>query len=91
MGIGVQGEACGEVTQHAGHRLDVHAVLESDGGEGVPEVVEPDFRDASPFQHMLQHIGHIIRSDNAQLSGGHEVLIINVEKHGRDSVGSLFI
>ena len=61
------------------------------GGKGVTEGMETDLRDASPFQHMLQHIGHIIRSDNAQLSGGHEVLIINVEKHGRDSVGSLFI
>ena len=36
MGVGIQGEACGEVTEHAGHRLDVHAVLEGDGGEGVP-------------------------------------------------------
>jgi len=36
MGIGVQGEASGEVTQHAGHRLDVHTVLQGNGGEGVP-------------------------------------------------------
>ena len=36
MGIGVQSEACGEVTQHAGHRLDIHAVLEGNGCEGVP-------------------------------------------------------
>ena len=36
MGIGVQGEACGEVTQHAGHRLNVHSVLEGNGCEGVP-------------------------------------------------------
>ncbi len=36
MGIGVQGEACGEVTQHTADRLDVYSVLESDGGEGVP-------------------------------------------------------
>ena len=36
MGVGVQGEACGEVTQHTGYGLDVHTVLESDGGEGVP-------------------------------------------------------
>ena len=91
MGIGVQGEACGEVTQHTGHRLDIHSILQGDGGEGVSEVVEPDLWDTRPLQYTLQHIGHIIRSDNAQLSGGHEVLIINVEKHGRDSVGSLFI
>ena len=36
MGVGVQGEACGEVTQHSADGLDVHAVLECDGCEGVP-------------------------------------------------------
>ena len=46
MGIGVQSEACGEVTQHTGDGLDVHTVLERDGGEGVAEVMEPNFRDA---------------------------------------------
>ena len=35
MGIGVQGEACGEVTQHTGHGLDIHTVLEGNGGEDV--------------------------------------------------------
>ncbi len=36
MGIGVQSEACGEVTQHARDGFDIHAVLEGEGGEGVP-------------------------------------------------------
>ena len=31
MCIGVKSEACGEVTQHTGHRLDVHTILEGDG------------------------------------------------------------
>ena len=39
MGIGVQGEPCGEVPQHAGHRLDVYSVLEGDGSEGMAEVM----------------------------------------------------
>ena len=46
VGVGVQGEACGEVTQHTGHRLDVYSVLEGDGGEGVTEVMGFDFRNA---------------------------------------------
>ena len=49
MGVGVQGEACGEVTQHAGHCLDVHSVLQCDGCEGVAEVMKPNLRDTSPF------------------------------------------
>lgn len=36
MGIGVQGEPGGEVSQHAADRLDVHTVLQGDGGEGMP-------------------------------------------------------
>ena len=42
MGIGVQGEPSGEVPQHPGDGFDVHPVLQSQGGETVPEVVEPD-------------------------------------------------
>ena len=57
MCIGIQGEACGEVAQHAGHRLDVHAVLQRDGCKGVAEVMESDLRDASPFQHSLLRAG----------------------------------
>ena len=61
MGIGVQGEASVEVTQHAGQRLDVHTVLQGNGGEGVAEVVESDLRDAGSFENALQHIVHTIR------------------------------
>ena len=38
MGVGVQGEAGGEVTKHTGLRLDVHAILQGDGCKGVAEV-----------------------------------------------------
>lgn len=41
MGIGVQGEFCGEVVLHASYRLDVHSALEGDGCEGVVEVMKP--------------------------------------------------
>ena len=71
MGIGVQGEACGEVTQHAGHRLDVHSVLESDGCEGVAEVMESDLRDANPLQNPLQHIVDTVRGDGPPLTLRH--------------------
>ena len=35
MGVGVQGEASGEVTQHSADRLDVYSVLQGDGCKGV--------------------------------------------------------
>lgn len=40
VGVGVQGEAGGEVAQHTADGLDVYAVLEGQGGKGVAEVVE---------------------------------------------------
>ena len=41
VGIGAQGEPCVVVAQHGGHRLDVHAVLEGQGGEGMTEIGDP--------------------------------------------------
>ena len=36
MGIGIQRETCGEVSQHTGYCFDVYAVLQGQCGEGVP-------------------------------------------------------
>ena len=78
MGVGIQGEACGEVAQHSGHRLDIHAVLEGDGSKGVAEVVESDLRNASPFQHSLQHIIHAVRGDGATVRRGKHIGVIGL-------------
>ena len=40
VGIGVQREACGVVTQHTADGLDVHAVLQGHGREGMSEVMK---------------------------------------------------
>ena len=32
MGIGVEGEPCGKVAEHAADGLDIYAVLQGDGG-----------------------------------------------------------
>ena len=47
MGIGVQREACGEVTEHAGHGLDVYTTLQGDSCEGVAGVIDPSLPNAS--------------------------------------------
>lgn len=36
MGIGIQSEFFGEVAGGVGHGLDIHAVLQGNGGEDVP-------------------------------------------------------
>ena len=40
VGVGAQGEAGVVVAQHGGDGLDVYAVLEGQGGEGVAEIRE---------------------------------------------------
>ena len=75
MGIGVQGEACGEVAQHTGYRFDVHSVLQRDGGEGVAEIVESDLGDASSFEDALQHVVHTIRRDGSAVGGWEDIWI----------------
>ena len=42
VGVGVQREACAEMSQHPGYRLDVHSVLKGQGGKGVTEIVKPN-------------------------------------------------
>ena len=61
VGVGAKGESCIVVAQHGRDRLDVYAVLEGQGGEGVPEIVEPKVLQASVFQDALVQRGHRVR------------------------------
>lgn len=70
MGVGVQSEPRGKMTKHTGHGLNVHAVLESEGSEGVTEVMEPDLRDSGSFQNTLEHIVHAVWGYGATIGGG---------------------
>ena len=65
MGIGVEGEPCGVVSEHTRHRFDVHPVLQCDGGECVPEVVKSDFWQSCAFENPLKHMIHAVRGDGA--------------------------
>ena len=56
VGVGVQREARGVVTEHGGHRFYIHAVLQSQRCEGVAEIVESDAGQPRPFQHPLEHM-----------------------------------
>ena len=76
MCVGVQRKACGEVTQHSADRLDVYAILESDGCEGVAEVVESDLRDSGSFQNTLQHIIDTVRGNRTAVGRREHIGVI---------------
>lgn len=52
MGVGVQGEPHREVPQHAGHSFDIHAVLQGQGGKGVPLRYNKDKRKKPVFSRV---------------------------------------
>ena len=61
MGVGVQREARRVVTEHTADGLDVHAVLQRHGREGVAEVMKAYPWQPRPFQHPLEHVQHAVR------------------------------
>ena len=70
MGVGAEGEPGIVVAQHGGDRFDVHAVLEGQGGEGMPEIVEPKVLQPSVLQDALVQVSHRIRVVHVSGAGG---------------------
>ena len=61
MGVGAEGETGVKVPQHGGHRFHVHAILESCGGEGVPEIVESEMFQSGVLQDLFVEVYHAVR------------------------------
>ena len=76
MGVGVQGEARGEVAEHTADRLDVHAILQSYGRKGVTKVVESDLRYTCSGEDSFEHIVHAVRGDGTAVGGREDIGII---------------
>ena len=65
VGVGVQGGGAGYMADDGAQSLDVHPVLQGGGGEGVPEIVEPQTPALRPLQHRLEAL-----SDGGGVHGG---------------------
>ena len=63
MGVGVLGEAGGELAEHTGDRLDVHTIPQCQCCGGVAQVMEADRGNPGPIQHSVRHVPHTIRRD----------------------------
>ena len=72
VGVGAEGESCIVVSQHGGDGFDIHSVLEGQGGEGVPEIVEPEVFQPRVFQNALVKGGHRVRVVHGAGAGGGE-------------------
>ena len=58
MGVDVQGGGTGHMADDGGEGLDIHAVLQGGGGEGVAQVMEADVLTIGPFQNRGQSFPH---------------------------------
>ena len=74
MGVGIEGEPRRVVSEHTRYRLDVHTILQRDGGERVPEVVKSDLGQSRSFENSLQHVVHAVRGDGAAVWGREYIL-----------------
>ena len=63
MDIGVYGEPGGEVAEHSAEGLDIHAVLQGNGSEGVAENVESDLCNPGSSEDSLWHVVYAVRGD----------------------------
>ena len=65
VGVGIQGEARAVMAQHSGDRLDVYAVLESQGRHCMSAVMETHLRQPRPLQDAVEHIQDTVRGDGS--------------------------
>ena len=72
VGVGAEGKARVIVSQRAGQRLDIHAVLEGQRGEGVSEVVKPDVFRTDGLQDLLMGVPEGVRIEHGAGLGRHE-------------------
>ena len=56
VGVGAKSESGVVVAQHTGHCLDVHAVLQCQGCEGMAEVMKSDVFQPCVFQNLLVNL-----------------------------------
>ena len=69
--------------QHGGERFGIHAVLQHDGGEGMPQIVEPHIGvNAGPFQQFFVDTPHRAGIVHIAGLGGREHVFV---------VGALFV
>ena len=79
VGVGSQGEPCIVVSQHTGYCLHIHPILQSQGSEGVPEVMEPDVFQPRVLENFHVELGDGIRMVHfSRLWGGEHPGIVRM-------------
>lgn len=59
---------------HAGDGFDIHAVLQRQRGESVPQIVKADGGQLRPLQHPVQHMADAVRRNRSAAGRGEHIL-----------------
>lgn len=76
MGVGIQGETSAEVAENGRDGFHVYPVLQGQGGEGVPQIVEPHIGQPRPLQHPAEHIPHAVWTDGSAIGRREHILAV---------------
>ena len=60
VGVGSEGEPGTAVPQHAGYGLYIDSVLQGEGCEGVPQIMEADMFQSGILENLLMELHHRI-------------------------------
>ena len=69
VGVGAEGEARAVVSQGTGQGLHIHPVLQRQGCEGMPKIVEPYMLRADGFQNLLVGMPKGVRIEHSSRLG----------------------
>lgn len=72
MGIGTQGEPCAVMPQGAGQGFHVHAILQGQRCESMPEVMEPNVLRTNSLKNFLMGVPEGIRIEHSACLGRRE-------------------
>ncbi len=69
VGVGTEGEARAVMSQGTGQSLYIHPVLQRQGCEGMPKIVESDMLRADGFQNLLVGMPKGVRIEHSSRLG----------------------
>lgn len=80
VGVGAEGEACRVVAQGTGQGLHIHAILQRQRCEGMPEIMEPDMLGADGLEDLLMGMPEGVRIEHPARLGAYAAPKVQLDR-----------